>query len=371
MLEAVPALSPDMAAEQFPWVYKPLITLAPMRLIATPALALAVTRANALAFLGGGTDLSTLPAMLAECCSALQSSPLADLPPSYPYLPVGVGVVTHKARLTDLIAAIDPAFTGSKTPPCAIWLFAPEHPDDLRPWAEAIRKVQPAPQVWVQCGTVAEALASVKVTQADTLVCQGTDAGGHGLQHGSSIVPLIPECIDLLQTSHQLGEISSVPTIVAAGGIVDGRGVAAALALGAQGVTLGTRFLATPEANAANGYKAEVVRAKDGGATTVRSRVYDQLRGTDHWPARFGGRGLVNASYQDWERTGAQGMTTNLEHYRAAEKMGDAGWGPQGRMTTYAGTGAGLVRNVKAAGDIVMQIRDEATTTLKGALTRL
>lgn len=355
-----------------PWIKPPLIALAPMRLIATAPLALAVTRAHALAFLGAGTDLTILPSMLAECHASLTANPLPTLPNSYPYLPLGVGVITHKASLPQLISAITPSpQNGHAKPPCAVWLFAPEDPADLKPWADAIRTVRPTPQIWVQCGTVTEAVASVLATQADVLVCQGADAGGHGLQQGSSIVAQVPECADALGAARERGEIGREPVIIAAGGIVDGRGVAGALGLGAEGVALGTRFLATTEANAAKGYKDELVRAADGGATTVRSRVYDQLRGTDHWPARYGGRGVVNATYDEWQRTGTEGMTENKTKYQEAEKMGDAGWGPQGRMTTYAGTGVGLVKRIMRAEEVVEEVRNEARKALDYTRSRL
>ena len=356
---------PRPLATHLPWVAQPLITSAPMRLISTAPLTCAVTRARGLGFLGAGTDLSTLPSMLAESQALLSSNPTPDLPGDYAYLPIGVGVITHKASLPHLIAAITPSNSNGLTkPPCAIWLFAPEHPADLKPWADALRNVTPTPQIWVQCGTVSEALDSVKVTDADVIICQGVDAGGHGLQHGSSIVPLVPETIESLKSAYRTGETTLLPDIIAAGGVMEGKGVAAALALGAYGVTLGTRLLATTEANIASGYKNEVVRAGDGGATTIRSRVYDQLRGTDHWPTRFGGRGVLNVSYEDWMRTGPSGMNANKQRYKEAEKVGDAGWGPNGRMTTYAGTGVGLVKAIKSAEHIVKEVREEAKAML-------
>ncbi|KAJ8608071.1 hypothetical protein MRB53_039906 [Persea americana] len=71
---------------------------------------------------------------------------------------------------------------------------------------------------------------------------------------------------------------------------------------------MGTRFLATPQAQVAEGYRKEVVRAGDGGQTTVRSSVYDSLRGTTEWPLRYGGRGVTNRSWDDaHSRHGRQG----------------------------------------------------------------
>lgn len=77
--------------------------------------------------------------------------------------------------------------------------------------------------------------------------------------------------------------------MVAAGGIVDGRGIAATLAFGSTGVAMGTRFLASVEASIARGYQNEILRASDGGVCTVRSTVYDRVRGIKDWPARYDG----------------------------------------------------------------------------------
>jgi len=170
---------------------------------------------------------------------------------------------------------------------------------------------------------------------------------------------LIPEVIDTL-AEHK---IERIPKIIGAGGIMDGRGTAAALALGAQGVVMGTRFLASHEANIAKGYQKAVLNSKDGGMTTVRSSVYDQLRGTTDWPPGYGGRGITNQSYTD----SLSGMTLedNKKLYDAALKQGDEGWGERGRLTTYAGTGIGLAREVKAAREIVQEVRRDAIDRLQ------
>ena len=183
------------------------------------------------------------------------------------------------------------------------------------------------------------------------------DAGGHGLQAGASVVSLVPEVRDALVVACGAGDIGRVPAIVAAGGIADGRGVAAAVALGADGVCMGTRYLAAEEAVLTQGYRKEVLRTIDGGQTTVRSKVYDTLRGTTAWPERYGGRGVTNASYED----AMSGMDEeeNKRLYQEAVKLGDEGWGERGRMTTYAGTAVGLVRKVQSARDITEEVREE------------
>ena len=129
-------------------------------------------------------------------------------------------------------------------------------------------------KVWIQVGTVSDALEAVTTCEPDVLVVQGSDAGGHGLERGASIITLLPEVVDALKA---IGR--SDVALVAAGGVMDGRGVAASVALGASGATLGTRFLASEEANIAKGYQDDVLQSRDAGISTVRSKVYDTLRG--------------------------------------------------------------------------------------------
>ena len=84
----------------------------------------------------------------------------------------------------------------------------------------------------------------------------------------------MPEVHDALQAA----EVNGV-SLVAAGGIVEGRGVAAALALGAEGVAMSTRFLACKEAQVMKSYQGDVLRSSDGGVNTIRTKIYDELRG--------------------------------------------------------------------------------------------
>lgn len=110
------------------------------------------------------------------------------------------------------------------------------------------------------CGKVRHAIAAVEAG-CDIVVAQGTEAGGHTGQVAT--LPLVPQIVDAV------GE--RIP-VVAAGGIVDGRGLAAALALGADGIWVGTRFIATPEAQAVPGYKDALIRTHEDG--TIVSKGY-------------------------------------------------------------------------------------------------
>ncbi|KAB8336839.1 hypothetical protein FH972_021147 [Carpinus fangiana] len=350
----------------YPWTQSPLVTSAPMRIIAGAKLACATSEAGGLGFIGAGTDMSVLPQELSTAAELLSSSAnkkVASHHAQTGQLPVGVGIICHKASLDELLAALnEPGRI-----PAAIWLFAPDDPADLKRWTERIRettKAKPS-KIWIQVGGVKEAVQVSKSCAPEALVVQGIDAGGHGLQDGASIVSLLPEVADALEAAKARGHVKHVPALIAAGGIADGRGVAAALALGAQGVCLGTRYLASEEAVIAKGYSDEIIRADDGGQTTVRSKVYDTLRGTTHWPERYGGRGVTNATFHDWNQ--GMDLEQNKQLYESAVKAGDSGWGPQGRMTTYAGTAVGLVKTVQKASDITAEVREDSKRIL-GAL---
>ncbi|HEX6311931.1 MAG TPA: nitronate monooxygenase, partial [Acidimicrobiia bacterium] len=116
------------------------------------------------------------------------------------------------------------------------------------------------------CGKVRHAIAAVEAG-CDLVVAQGTEAGGH--TGTVATMPLVPQIVDAVG--------DRVP-VVAAGGIFDGRGLAAALALGADGVWVGTRFIATPEARAAPGYKDALVATAEDGTAVSRAFTGKTLR---------------------------------------------------------------------------------------------
>ena len=89
--------------------------------------------------------------------------------------------------------------------------------------------------------------------------------------------------------------------------------------------------------------------------------VYDTLRGSD-WPRQYNGRGIINLSYLDAQN----GMVTdeNKKLYREALQKGDLGWGESGRVTAYAGSGVGLVKEVKCATEILDEVRQDVSEVL-------
>ncbi len=336
----------------YPWITPdvPLIVAAPMMKISMARLAVTVSTAGGIGFLGAGFDLTALPKHLEESAELARSM---SIPLHNGTLPIGIGYQNWGASLDIALDAL------RQSPVAIAWLFAPKQLSDLVPWSKEIRAATDGrTKIWIQVGTVAEALEVARTSKPDVLVIQGADSGGHGLIQRAGIVTLLPEVADALAA-----EGMEIP-LIAAGGIVDTRSVAAAISLGADGVCLGTRFLACEEAVIAKGYQDEVLRVSDGGVSTVPTKVYDVVRGIRGWPVAYTGRGVANMTYLD----ALSGMN-NVENealYRQVMEMGDEGWGPEGRMTTYAGTGVGLVKEVKSAKDIVQELQNGSLKILEG-----
>ena len=364
----------------YPWTSIPLLVGAPMRLISGPDLAVAISSAGGLGFIGPGARPADLDNTLSKIPSLLEvlppsstlrfPSPLQSL---QPYLhPVGVGFQTWAGDLATTIRIMK-----VHPPPVAAWLFAPRHgQEELDEWTAGIRAATNSrTKIWIQVASVKEAKAVAMSTERpDVLVVQGTDAGGHSRTKGASIMTLLPEITDTLRdiigtTTNNKKDSDRIPPpihLVAAGGIVDSRGVVSAAALGAAASALGTRFLASHEANLNAGYVGHVLSATDGGQSTVRTQLYNHLRGTTNWPAGFDARGLANASWRDHE-AGVSFEILKERHAEAASR-GQEGWGEaEGRLATYAGTGVGLVRERIGAGEIVEEIRGGIKAVLEDA----
>ena len=175
---------------------------------------------------------------------------------------------------------------------------------------------------------------------ADVVVAQGTEAGGHTGEIGA--LALIPQVVDAVR----------IP-VLAAGGIVDGRGLVAAFALGAQGVVIGTRFIASEEATAAPSYRTSIVRAADD--STIRTRCYTGK------PART----MRNPYVTELEREPAKiqpfpQQVAYSSQQGVMDYMGRAGDCNPDRSFMPAGQGSGLIHDIRPAREIVRAIVEEA-----------
>jgi len=298
------------------------ILLAPMAMVSGGRLAAAVTAAGGLGLLGGGYgDAAWLRSEMAQAGGAR----------------VGYGFITwslaHAPELLDTVLA--------QQPPTVMLSFG-----DLEPFADRIHRA--GVPVTAQVQTLAQAQRALDAG-ADIIVAQGGEAGGHGMSVRSTFT-LVPEVVDLVAAR------APATLVVAAGGVADGRGLAAALALGADGVLVGTRFWAAAEALVSAGAHRRAIAA--GGDETIRTEVFDVVRQRD-WPKGFDLRLVSNAWIQRWHDSPdellarlPEAVTAYREGVVAEDFDVD---------TVLVGEAVGLIREVRPAADIVTaMVRDAA-----------
>jgi nitronate monooxygenase len=217
---------------------------------------------------------------------------------------------------------------------------------DLAPLAQRIKASGAALVCQVQTLALArEAVAA----GADVLVAQGTEAGGHGQER--TTFTLVPEIADYLAGA------APKTVLVAAGGIADGRGLAAALMLGADGALVGSRFWASTEALVSESLQAAAIAAD--GDSTIRTTVVDIARRID-WPKPFTARVLRTRFAMEWHGREAKlaepdTLTHEEARYWRAFRTGDVE-----NTCVLTGEAVGLIRDVARAGDILRRMVREA-----------
>jgi nitronate monooxygenase len=350
-------LSKNITQEHYPWTSRPLIANAAMAGFAGPDLAAGVSRAGGIGFIGVVKDMAKLDRQLTSAKHLLQDDKLEAASSST--LPVGIGFLLFAAPLDDAIAVI------GRHRPAIVWLACPAQEEDFETWNKAMKNASPASRIWIQVASVSVARRVASTCSPDVLIMQGSDAGGHGPLPGAGIVSLVPETRDALDRDGFPGI-----RIFAAGGITDGRGIAAALASGADGVVMGTRFLASKQIELpTEEYRKTILEAQDGGVSTARATVFDELAGESIWPSGYDGRAIIGASYKDFKM--GIGIVEVLEKYASAVRESHKGFGGEVRAAVWAGTGVGLVTDVKSAGNIVKECRDLARLCLEKAIKNL
>jgi len=302
------------------------IVSAPMDAIAGGRLVGAVSAAGGLGFLGGGytEDADWFEREFAAAGNQC----------------VGCGFITwalrRRPRFLDAVVARKPK---------ALFLSF----DDPEPFASRIKAAGIA--LFCQLQSRADAERAIDCG-ADVIVAQGTEAGGHG--GARATLTLVPEIADVIARR------APKTLLCAAGGIADGRGLAAALMLGADGVVVGTRFWASQEALVHPSLHAAALTA--GGDDTVRQSVLDIVRARP-WPARYTGRVLSNELVREWMgRESELRAVADAEaaRYRAAAQVGDA------RLAaTIVGEVVGLIDAIEPAADIVERMVAGAEALLK------
>jgi nitronate monooxygenase len=323
---------------------------------AGPALAHAVYKAGGIGFLGGLRDTGALRKSLEDVTELVTGS---RTPEANATLPIGLGALMFAQKLEEVVELV------SEFRPVAVWLFAAHEDAHFGRWTEEIRKVSNTTKIWIQIGSVTRAVKLAESCKPDVLVLQGADAGGHGGEKGAGVISLIPETLFTLRKMG-LNNMS----IVAAGGIADGSAVAAALTLGADGVVMGTRFLAAEETTVHPAYQSAILETEDGGQTTVRAKVFDELAGPNIWPRDFDGRALIAQSYKDH----IDGISIDdiRKSHAEAKQTSHLGFDHKNRRAAiWAGTGVGLVRERAPAAEIIAELRESVRTALERAVSML
>jgi nitronate monooxygenase len=297
------------------------VLLAPMAGVSGGKMAAAVTNAGGLGFIGGGyCDRDWLATQIKQAGNTR----------------VGVGFITwaleRDPEVLDIVIDQQPK---------AIFLSF----GDIKRFVAPVKGANLPLIAQVQSVEQARIAAS---EGADVIVAQGTEAGGHGGQRAT--FPLVPAVVDA---------VGKIP-VVAAGGIADGRGLAAALMLGASGVLCGTAFVAADESLVHPNIKKAAVAGS--GDTTERSSFFDIARGID-WPSQWTIRTLTNEFSRKWGND-LDGLERNLKteqaRYAAARDAGDVS-----TSAVIVGEAVDLVRAQQPAEAILNAMVAQAEGLLK------
>jgi nitronate monooxygenase len=308
-----------------------------MALATGGVLAAACAQAGALGLIGGGYgDLAWTQREYTLATELLKGDTAS-------HARLGCGFITWK--LDETAEALDWVLTQK---PCAIMLSF----GDPRPYAARIAEA--GAQLICQVQRLDQVAQAIEAG-ASVIVAQGGEAGGHGANalEGRSTFTLVPEIADYL-TAHSPNTL-----LLAAGGVADGRGLAAALMLGADGVLVGSRLWATTESLAAAGAKNQATQTNGDG--TARSKVFDILR-RKNWPAPYDFRAIRNDLHRALEADMADleaNPETARDNYDSGVKAGDFS-----RAHATVGEAVGLIADVPSAQTLIARITQQAQNLL-------
>lgn len=220
---------------------------------------------------------------------------------------------------------------------------------------------------FIMIGREQELPAAVEKCRCDVLIVQGCEAGGHGHSQAPPLSALLAEVLKRLPSLKPNNAAQTTPPLLGAGGLADGRSLAALLAAGCAGGVYGTRFVLTPESTYSQLQKEELVKAK--GSATLRTFAFDDARGTLGWPQGTDGRGLRNKTVEEYERDlqeqvkagkdDPEGAKKRMERYKLAAKENDTD-----RIVIWSGTGVGAMDAIVPAQQVVQDITHEAIEAL-------
>lgn len=306
------------------------VVLAPMDYVSDARLAIEVSRGGGLGLLGGGYgDRDWLKTQLDAVDSAASAN-------------IGCGFITWSlARQPVLLDMV------LERRPKAVFLSF----GDPAPFADQIKAS--GAQLICQVGNLEHARRAIDIG-ADVLAAQGGEAGGHGLGARSTFT-LVPDIADLI------GRLGSSALLLASGGVADGRGLAAALALGADGAVVGTRFWASNDAAMTS--QAHQRALEIDGDETIRQTVYDLVRDKD-WPVEYTGRVANNKFVTQWRGREAE-LSGHLEEVRGQFEAAVEDQNFE-VANMIVGEAIGLIHSINPAADIVESMATTAESVLDG-----
>jgi nitronate monooxygenase len=312
-------------------------------------------RAGALGFVAAG-HLHDLTALNAEIAVFREKAP--------PDAPLCIGFIGHSS-LKDADGWDRFQRVLKEHKPDVVQFFAPAITVNAAGKSNVDMAHEYAAKVIAQVGSVKDGVEALEAG-VDCLIAQGSEAGGHGLRRelGSGTLPLASQLVLVAADSYP-----NVP-VLAAGGIMDGRGVAAALALGCDGAVLGTRLWASQEAKGKDSYKALLVAASSCD-DVIRTTVFDHIQNeyfSTPWPEPYDSLGaLRNATSDAWDGRPSElhkefkdANSSLVSDYRKADMEGNTDIAP-----VLGGQGVGEIVSIDTAFGIITRINIEAMDTIR------
>lgn len=378
-----------------PRVTKPIVS-APMNGWAGPKLVSAVANHGGLPIYAIGyftnpdaiiKDLLSIPSTIAHddsnedeptTSTSVQKQQQQVDRPHQRYMPYAVGFVTFwldrqgpELLLRILRGEGDPKYGKGQSqekvrPPAAIWFSF----GNYRPYLDLVRQHgAPETRVIVQVQTLEEAIEAQN-NKVDVIVLQGTESGGHGAQRIVPLLTFLPEAVLALKANADASEGQlPIPPVLAAGGISTGKQYLTATILGASGVVIGTGFLPTIESAGPQHAKERLLKVRDGGSSTTRTRIFDELREFDY-PLGYDGR-VVRNLVTEREEEDQQGLGLYEQTGEASFKLlkenrsgTKADWVRATQeqdfdlLPLWSGTGVGLLTKQGTAAEFMDQLLD-------------
>ncbi|KAF9430628.1 hypothetical protein BGZ76_000771 [Entomortierella beljakovae] len=289
------------------------------------------------------------------------------------FLPYGVGFITFwlDRQGPELLVKIlegrgdNPDRQFPPRPPAAVWFSF----GNYKPYLKLVRDHgAPGTKVIVQVQSVEEALEAQQ-EHVDVIVLQGTEAGGHGSRRVWPLMTLVPETVQALsaKVASETDSQMTMPAILAAGGITTYDQMAAIHDLGASGAVIGTGFMTTNESVGSQKAKDLLLKTVDGSKSTVRTRIFDELRDFG-WPEEFDGRALRNVvTRREEEDLKERGINEHkgADSFRLLKEDRTGTVQDWGRATKeqdydllpiFVGTGVGMLNKQVSAAEFIDQL---------------